>query len=338
MVVATIRASQIKQNTKQLKIGIEQMDRLIGALESGNTYLFYGDEEFIDELVHRLMVIGAKQGKVAYMNNTDYHTAKTLLDFDRIAYYAKREGVEPMQVMHRVIFAAAYNELRQPIVAEALEKRIDDDFVMLIVHNITRFLADSKDRRSAIEAIDISLSKLWHIAMQKMLIMIITCDALEARHGKLPLPSGSSLMRQIARVSVFFRRIQKGGYAAALVKHYEKRVPEFVALAGGESMMGRMTPSFRQVYQSVLERLRKNYLPLLRNENKREAFEKLVRDAWDKEHAAMANSQLPLVLDAMNLTANLQNSAEIKQLAEEVKMLRNEVEELKKRIGNKEVV
>jgi len=36
------------------------------------------------------MVIGAKQGKVAYMNNTDYHTAKTLLDFDRIAYYAKR--------------------------------------------------------------------------------------------------------------------------------------------------------------------------------------------------------------------------------------------------------
>jgi hypothetical protein len=92
------------------------------------------------------------------------------------------------------------------------------------------------------------------------------------------------------------------------------------------------------VYQSVLERLRKNYLPLLRNENKREAFEKLVRDAWDKEHAAMANSQLPLVLDAMNLTANLQNSAEIKQLAEEVKMLRNEVEELKKRIGNKEVV
>src|SRR5579875_2628453 len=259
MVVAImIRASQIKQNTKQLRIGIEEIDRLIGGFESGNTYLFYGDEEFIDELVHRLMVIGAKQGKVAYMNNTDYHTAKTLLDFDRIAYYAKREGVEPMQVMHRVIFAAAYNELRQPIVAEVLEKRIDNDFVMLIVHNITRFLADSKDRRSATESIDISLSKLWHIAMQKMLIMIITCDALEAQHGNLPL---------------------------------------------------------------------------LRNANKREAFERLVRDAWDKEHAAMANSQLPLVLDAMNLTANLHNSAEINQLAEEVKMLRNEVEELKRRIS-----
>ncbi|MEM0117970.1 MAG: hypothetical protein QXX17_03050 [Conexivisphaerales archaeon] len=328
-----VKASQLKKDGRYIMTGIEEIDKLVGRLEGGNTYLFYGDEEFIDELVHRLMVRAAGEGKVAYMNNTDYHTAKTLLDLDRIAFYAKREGVEPSHVMKKVFFGAAYNELRQPLVAEALAERIDKDCIMLIMHNTTRFLADSKDKRSTLEAMDISVSKLWHKAMQNGLIVVITCDTamMQNENARLPVPAGSSLLRQIARVSVFFRRVQDGLYAATLVKHPEKKIPESAAIsyAEGDAIMGRMTPSFRQVYQSLLERLRNNYLPLLRNEKERRAFERLVSDAWDKEHAAMANSQLPLVLDAMNLTANVHNSAEIEKLAEEVRELKAAVEELK---------
>lgn len=321
-----VKASQLKKDQRRLAIGIEELDNLIGGLEEGYSYLFYGDQEFIDQLVHWLMVKGTTAGKVAYMNNTDYHTAKTLLDIDRVASYAKVEGVEPIYAMQSIFFAAAYNEFRQPVAAEALAERIKDDFAMLIIHNIDRFLADAKDRRNAFEAMDISISKLWHKAMQNSVIMIITCGAREGK-GKLASPSCSSLVKQIARVAVFFRKIQDGAYAASLVKHYEKRVPESVIL--GDRALGRITPSFRQVYQATLARLRKNYLPLLRSEKEKEAFEMLVREVWDREHAAMANSQLPVVLDAMNLTANLYNSVMISQLFEELRELKMMVEEMK---------
>jgi len=78
--------------------------------------------------------------------------------------------------------------------------------------------------------------------------------------------------------------------------------------------MGRVTPSFRQTYQEFLERIRKNYVEMLRDERHEEAFDALLREAWDREHAAMANSELPLVLDALNLTANLHNKSEIQRL------------------------
>lgn len=53
---------------------------------------------------------------------------------------------------------------------------------------------------------------------------------------------------------------------------------------------------------------------MLRDERHREAFEVLLREPWDKEHAAMANSEVPLVFDALNLTANLHNQSEIQKL------------------------
>lgn len=321
-----IRASQIEDEGSRVSIdtGIEELDKLQGRLEGGSVYLFYGDEGFIDELVHLLIVKGAKKGKVAYMNNTDYHTAKTLLDIDRIAFYAKREGVEPYDVMQRVLFSAAYNELRQPLAATALAERIEKEegYVMLIMHNMTRFLGDAKNRRAALEAMDLVIARLWHVAMQKSMIMLITCEASEFTPGRIPRPEGSGLLRQIARIAVFFRLVQPGLVQATLVRHPELSVPSSAEVTGSDEFMGRMTPSFRQIYQSLLERLRKHYTPLLRNEKRREAFERLVSSAWDEEHAAMANSQLPLVLDAMNLTANLQNSAEIEELRKEMKELK----------------
>jgi len=71
--------------------------------------------------------------------------------------------------------------------------------------------------------------------------------------------------------------------------------------------MGRITPPFRQSCIDLLERLRKNYAGMLRDAQNREAFELLLREAWDREHAAMANAEAPLVIDALNLTANVSN-------------------------------
>jgi hypothetical protein len=333
--VSIVRASEVPGQKNLVTTGIEELDGLVGGLEGGRAYLFYGDGEFVDDLVHRMIVRGAVAGSVAYMNNTDYHTSKTLLDLNTLAGYAKREGLEPLYLMRRVFFVAAYNELRQPKAARALAERMEQsgDVSLLIVHSVTKFLADAKDMRATTEDMDVALSELWHRAVQKSAAMVVTAEASEAPRGRVPMPVGSGLLNQMVNVAVFFRRVQKGVVQAVLVKHPEVGVPKSITISeAGEPLMGRMTPSFRQVYQMVLERLRKQYVPLLRDRGRREAFEILLKEAWDAEHAAMANSQLPLVLDAMNLTANVHNTAELTQVRKEMDSLRQRLDDLERKL------
>jgi hypothetical protein len=338
-----VKASEIHDETDVvIGTGIEELDRVMGELKGGQNYLLYGDEAFLNDLVHRLLVKGASRGIVAYMNNTDYHTAKTLLDLNSLAGYAKMEGVEPMLVMKNVYFTAAYNEFRQPKAADALiEKMINDGHredgeeflfkpVLLVAHNITRFLDDAKNIHSTFQSLDATISKLCRYTSSRSIINVITGEAATAPRGRVPAPRGSSLLKQLANVCVFFRRVERDVVQATLVKHPERKTPVSIIISkGGNPLMGRMTPSFRQVYLEVLQKLKTHYQPLLRDKRFRDAFEALVREAWDVEHAAMANSQLPLVMDAMNLTANVRNAAEMAMLRQQLEELKKELERVR---------
>jgi hypothetical protein len=94
--------------------------------------------------------------------------------------------------------------------------------------------------------------------------------------------------------------------------------------------MGRITPSFRQLYFERLDKLKKHYVGLLRDPAHRNAFQLLLREAWDREHAAMSNAEIPFVLDALNLTASVHIKAEIitlKQRLEESQHIVRKLEE-----------
>jgi hypothetical protein len=101
--------------------------------------------------------------------------------------------------------------------------------------------------------------------------------------------------------------------------------------------MGRITPPFRQMYQEQLERLRSDYVALLRHPNHRRAFELLLKEAWDREHAAMGNSEVPLVLDALNLTANVHNRGAIELLREGLRERDSRIAALEERLRRLEV-
>lgn len=79
------------------------------------------------------------------------------------------------------------------------------------------------------------------------------------------------------------------------------------------NFVGIITPPFRQRYQAQINRLRENLLPLLRDKEHRDAFEALV-DAWDREYAAMSNSEIPFIMDVMNLMANVDNMSKVMKL------------------------
>ncbi len=92
--------------------------------------------------------------------------------------------------------------------------------------------------------------------------------------------------------------------------------------------MGRITPPFRQLYRQVVERLRRTYRPLLREERHRRALDTLIREVWGQEHAAMGGLGEITILDSMNLAANIHNKAEIEELKKRISEIEARLREM----------
>lgn len=169
------------------------------------------------------------------------------------------------------------------------------------------------------------------LAAERSIAVVITVHASRAERWSVPRPSGSHMLWHLANVIVFLRERNTGGpVQATLVKHPAKPTPQTVELfRGGEPLMGRVTPSFTQVYQDLVERLRRDFVPMMRDARHREAFEALLREAWDRERAAMSNSEVALLLDALNLMANVHNKSQLAQL-------KGRVEEIEERLARLE--
>lgn len=87
--------------------------------------------------------------------------------------------------------------------------------------------------------------------------------------------------------------------------------------------VGRITPSFRRLLITEIERLHKRYRPSLRDPELQEAFDSLIRE-WSRESPAMTQSNLPYPLDTMNLLANVHVRAELERLEDKLKELQNQ--------------
>ena len=95
--------------------------------------------------------------------------------------------------------------------------------------------------------------------------------------------------------------------------------------------MGRITPSFRQMFLRELRRLRnkrKGFYNTLREPKHKEAFDALIRDAWQPESAAMVQSDLYGVIDDMNLMASVNVKKEIEALKETINEVEDHLQEI----------
>lgn len=325
----------VRQDTLTLSTGSASLDELIGGLKGGVSYLFYDSGGFMDSIIPALIVRAALQGKVAYMNNTDYYSEKTLVRPDRLAFHAKRAGVEPESVFDRVYFVAAYNELRQGKAVDALTEmlRKEETTRLIVMHNLARFLPEAKNRKQAVESLNKSLAPLWQLAAERKIVLMITAHASRNGVWTTPRPSGSHMLWHLVNIMVFFRGSDRGrSTQATLVKHPSRPTPQTVELfQGDDPLMGRVTPSFTQVYQELIERLRRDFVPMLRDAEHREAFEAMLTDAWDRERAAMGNSEVALLLDALNLMANVHNKSQNERLERRVEGLEERLTKIETR-------
>ena len=100
--------------------------------------------------------------------------------------------------------------------------------------------------------------------------------------------------------------------------------------------MGRITPSFRQLYEETISEMRTELQAALVDLNHKSAFDLLLKEAWNPEQAAMGNSTLPTVSDKLNVMASIHNRKLIAILTKGLKEKDRELEELKQQVSSLE--
>jgi hypothetical protein len=100
--------------------------------------------------------------------------------------------------------------------------------------------------------------------------------------------------------------------------------------------MGRITPSFRQLYEETISEMRTELQAALVDLNHKSAFDLLLKEAWNPEQAAMGNSTLPTVSDKLNVMASIHNRKLIAILTKGLKEKDREIEELKRQVSSLE--
>jgi hypothetical protein len=100
--------------------------------------------------------------------------------------------------------------------------------------------------------------------------------------------------------------------------------------------MGRITPSFRQLYEETISELRTELQAALVDLGHKSGFDLLLKEAWNPEQAAMGNSTLPTVSDKLNVMASIHNRKLIAVLTKGLKEKDREIEELKQQVSSLE--
>ena len=96
--------------------------------------------------------------------------------------------------------------------------------------------------------------------------------------------------------------------------------------------MGRITPSFRQLYEETIAELRSELQSAMVDLGHKSAFDLILKDAWNREQAAMGNSTLPTVCDKLNLIASVHNRKLTAAMARDLKDKDMKIEQLSYRV------
>src|SRR5918996_5600656 len=96
--------------------------------------------------------------------------------------------------------------------------------------------------------------------------------------------------------------------------------------------MGRITPSFRQLYEETVAELKSEFQSAMVDLGHKSAFDLILRDAWNREKAAMGNSTLPTVCDKLNLIASVHNRKLTAAIARELKEKDMKLKQLSEKI------
>jgi RecA/RadA recombinase len=242
------------RNILRMTTGSANLDSLIGSIQEGQFYLFYGSNKtFLDGLVHGLLVncilpVREKHGfesMAMYINNVNYYQPdkSKVLSPEKIAIAAKCAGIEPKIVFKNLFTQIAYNQLHQLTVARQvsgfLESR-NQDIRLLVVNNITKYFREAKHKNYAAGILKETLGILCKVCAKNRIALICTGDANVTSKGIIPRPIAGTYLKHSVNVIVHLEESVSypQAFKATLIKHQYSKTPKSVIVTARKA--GRM--------------------------------------------------------------------------------------------------
>lgn len=206
-----------------LSTGSPELDDLIGGLEPGLFYLFYGSEDggLPDLLLLRLLIEAASRGRAVYLVCGNYRRSRTVLDSQRLLSLIDEAGLDPDDALSRIHVVCAFSErhlIRVPDLVEELLERAEG-VVLVAVQQLTKlFYGRLALRHEDPTEFTGVVSRLREYCCERGFALAATCRS-SGRGRPVPMPEGGSFLRHAANAIVYMRASRRGSVSAYLVKH-----------------------------------------------------------------------------------------------------------------------
>lgn len=303
---------------KSLSTGSPELDQLIGGVQRGLFYFFYGHKELM-EILFRHMTVQAladnEHGKpiVVYMLLGNYRKERTNLGLEDLAELMEDSGFHLWEALQRVQIFTASSADQQVLLVEGLIRLLmeEDNVSLVIVRGIYKLAKDDpriRNRHVVYEEVQQSINNLRNICAERRIPIVASGRDSAAKTKLKPMPESSLFLRHCANVIIYLRKRKKNSRynRAFLVDHPLKALGSVEYHYVVDFKMGRETKPFRMSYQELVDRLRKEFQDPLRSENRRTAFEYLLQ-AWSDELGAMSFAESFKMLDLMLFISTLEN-------------------------------
>jgi len=323
----------------QLSTGSPELDQLIGGVQRGLFYFFYGDKALMETLFQHMTVQALatnNRGKpiVVYMLLGNYRKERTNLGLEELAELMEDSGFHMWEALQRVQIFTASSADQQVLLVEGLIRLLmeEENVSLVIVRGIYKLARDDpriRNRHVVYEEVQQSINSLRNICAEKRIPIVASGRDSEAKTKRKPMPESSLFLRHCANVIIYLRkrgRVSKYN-RAFLIDHPLKPLGSVEYHYRVDFKLGRETKPFRMSYQEMVDKLRKEFQAPLRSENRRTAFDQLVQ-AWSDELGAMSYAESFKMLDLMILVSMLENRGLLEKLSDKFESLERRVTRL----------
>ncbi len=313
----------------RLSTGSPELDGLTGGLRNGVFYLFYGEKDLIEALFQHLVANALRPRHrgvlpaVVYMLCGNYRRERTEVGTEALVELVEASGFSMEEALKRVYILTASSADQQTLLVDELEKILGRgaDVSLVVVRGIFKLHKDDarvRNRHVVREEVQRSMIRMRQICASRD-IPVVASARVGDTGRLLPMPESSSFLRHLANVIVYLRRRGKGSrYNRAFLLDHPARPRGSIEYAFEvNEELGRNTPPFRQSFQELVSRLRREFQDALLTLDRREAFDTLV-GAWSAELGAVSFAESMKLLDLLLLVSAVDNRSVAESLRREV--------------------
>lgn len=245
------------------------------------------------------------------MNN--YRKERVNLGIEELAELAEESGFHIWESMKRLRMFTASSADQQALLAEELEQflRSEENVSLVLVDGIFKLHHDDarkRERHRVREEAQRSISSLRQQCLMRGIPIVSSGRQIIKSGSLMPQPESSSFLRHTANVIVYLRARQRDSFfnRAFLLDHPIRGPGSVEYRFRVEEELGRETKPFRQSFQEVVERLRKELRDPLIDTGRKAAFDHHL-EAWASELGAMSYAESFKLMDLMLMVSILEN-------------------------------